>query len=84
MNRDDDFIEQLEDYLDTYEGVVPLPASVRDAVHARLPETRQVRGAGRPERMHRHGFPPLGARSMGHRHRRRARRAGRRRRTLST
>ena len=51
MNRDDDFIEQLEDYLDTYEGVVPLPASVRDAVHARLPETRQVRGAGRPERM---------------------------------
>ena len=52
MNRDgDDFIEQLEDYLDTYEGVVPLPASVRDAVNARLPGTRQVRGAGRPERM---------------------------------
>ena len=51
MSRDDDFIEQLEDYLDTYEGVVPLPASVRDAVNARLPATRQVRGAGRPERM---------------------------------
>jgi hypothetical protein len=51
MNRDDDFIEQLEDYLDTYEGVVPLPASVRDEVHARLPETRQVRGAVGPERM---------------------------------
>jgi hypothetical protein len=51
MNRDDDFIAQLEDYLDTYEGVVPLPASVRDAVHARLPETRQVRGALGPERM---------------------------------
>lgn len=51
MNRDDDFIEHLEDYLDTYEGVVPLPASVRDAVNARLPETRQVRGAVGPERM---------------------------------
>ena len=51
MSRDDDFIAELEDYLDTYEGVVPLPASVRDAVLARLPETRQVRGAGRPERM---------------------------------
>ena len=51
MNRDDVFIEQLEDYLDTYEGVVPLPASVRDAVNARLPETRQVRGAAGPERI---------------------------------
>jgi hypothetical protein len=51
IRDDDDFIEQLEDYLDTYEGVVPLPARVRDAVNARLPATRQVRGAGRPERM---------------------------------
>jgi hypothetical protein len=51
MNRDDDFIAQLEDYLDTYEGVVPLPASVRDAVQARLPATRQVRGAHGPERV---------------------------------
>jgi hypothetical protein len=51
MNRDDDFIGQLEDYLDTFEGVVPLPANVRSAVQARLPETRQVRGSRGPERL---------------------------------
>ena len=51
MNRDDDFIEQLEDYLATYEGVVPLPASVRESVSASLPVTRQVRRSRGPERM---------------------------------
>ncbi len=51
MNRDDDFIAQLEDYLDTFDGVVPLPASVRSAVQARVPGIRQVRGTRGPERI---------------------------------
>jgi hypothetical protein len=41
MTRDD-FIGQLEGYLDEYEGVTPLPDPIRDAVRAQLPETRQV------------------------------------------
>ena len=52
MNRDDDFIAQLEDYLDTFEGVVPLP-ELRRTVQARVPEVRQVRRSGGPERMFR-------------------------------
>ena len=44
MNRDDDFIAQLEDYLDTYEGDVPLPARVRDQGE-RSHEARLVRSA---------------------------------------
>jgi hypothetical protein len=51
MNRDDDFIAQLEDYLDTHEGDTPLPDRVRDAVHACLPGTRQARPARGPGRM---------------------------------
>jgi hypothetical protein len=50
MNRDDDFIGQLEDYLADVGGVSPLPDRVRDAIRAELPRTRQVRrvrGSGR-------------------------------------
>ncbi len=50
MNRDDDFIGRLEDYLETFDGVTPLPDRVRDALRADLPRTRQVRpvrGTGR-------------------------------------
>jgi hypothetical protein len=50
MNRDDDFIDQLEDYLADVGGVSSLPDRVRDAIRAELPRTRQVRrvrGSGR-------------------------------------
>ena len=50
MNRDDDFIGRLEDYLEDFDGVTPLPVRVRDAIHAELPRTRQARpgrGLGR-------------------------------------
>jgi len=42
MTRDDDFIGQLESYLDEFEGITPLPAAVRNAVRAQLPTTKQV------------------------------------------
>jgi hypothetical protein len=45
MNRDDAFIGRLEDYLETFDGVTPLPDRVRDAIQAELPRTRQVRPA---------------------------------------
>ncbi len=45
MNRDDDFIGRLEDYLEFFDGASPLPERVRDAVHADLPRTRQVKPA---------------------------------------
>jgi hypothetical protein len=51
MNRDDDFIGQLEDYLDAYEGATPLPDRVRDAIHADLPRTPQARPRWGLERM---------------------------------
>jgi len=41
MTREDDFIGQLEGYLDEYEGSTPLPDDVRDAIRARLPSTQQ-------------------------------------------
>jgi hypothetical protein len=41
MTRDDDFIGQLEGYLDEYEGMTPLPGEVRDAIRSELPSTRQ-------------------------------------------
>jgi len=41
MTRDD-FIGQLEGYLDEYQGMTPLPAEVRDAIRAELPKTRQI------------------------------------------
>jgi hypothetical protein len=43
MTSDDDFIGQLEAYLERFDGATPLPDRVRDAVHADLPWTRQVR-----------------------------------------
>lgn len=45
MNREDAFIGRLEDYLETFDGVTPLPDRVRAAIHAELPRTRQVRPA---------------------------------------
>jgi hypothetical protein len=42
MTADDDFIGQLEDYLESFEGTTPLPDRVRDAVRTELPWTRQV------------------------------------------
>lgn len=42
MTRDDDFIGQLEGYLDEYEGMTPVPDAVRDAVRAQLPTTKQI------------------------------------------
>jgi hypothetical protein len=42
MTREDDFIGQLEGYLDEFEGMTPLPPMVRDAVRAELPRTRQI------------------------------------------
>lgn len=42
MTRDDEFIGQLEGYLDEYEGLTPLPDAVRDAVRAQLPTTKQI------------------------------------------
>jgi hypothetical protein len=41
MTRTDEFIGQLEGYLDDYEGSTPLPEPVRDAIRAELPSTRQ-------------------------------------------
>jgi hypothetical protein len=43
MSHDDHFISQLEDYLDAFDGVTPLPDRVRDAIRAELPSARQVR-----------------------------------------
>lgn len=43
MSRDDTFIVQLEDYLDEFEGLTPLPDGVRAAVRAELPRTKQSR-----------------------------------------
>ncbi len=41
MTRNDDFIGQLESYLDDYQGNTPLPDDVRDAIRAELPSTHQ-------------------------------------------
>jgi hypothetical protein len=48
MNRTDDFIGRLEDYLVEFDGVTPLPARVKDAIHAELPRTGQARPLPRP------------------------------------
>jgi hypothetical protein len=42
MTGKDDFLAQLEDYLDNAEGSTILPHAVRDAVRVELPSTRQV------------------------------------------
>jgi hypothetical protein len=41
MTRDDDFIGQLEGYLEHYVGSTPLPEDVRYAIRAELPSIRQ-------------------------------------------
>ena len=41
MTHNDEFIGQLESYLDDFEGSTPLPEDVRDAIRAELPLTRQ-------------------------------------------
>jgi hypothetical protein len=41
MTREDDFMGQLEGYLDEYEGLTPLPDAMRDAIRAKVPTTRQ-------------------------------------------
>jgi hypothetical protein len=54
MTHDDDFIGQLEGYLDEYEGVTPLPDAARNVVRAQLPMTKQlgpIRGPMRYLRM---------------------------------
>ncbi len=50
MTREDDFIGQLEGYLDEYQGMTPLPEAVRDAVRAQLPMTKQLGRFGGPMR----------------------------------
>lgn len=51
MNGTDDFIGQLEGYLDDFDGATPLPDHVRDSIHAALPGTRQVRPASGSRRL---------------------------------
>lgn len=41
MTREPDFIGLIEDYLDDFEGMTPLPDATRDAIRARLPATPQ-------------------------------------------
>jgi hypothetical protein len=41
MTPNDDFIRQLEGYLEEYEGSTPLPEGIRDAVRAQLPSIYQ-------------------------------------------
>lgn len=54
MTREDEFIAQLEGYLDEYVGSTPLPDDVRDAIRAELPSIQQ-RKAWWPARR----FPPM-------------------------
>ena len=42
MTANDDFIAQLEDYFERFDGATPLPDRVRDAIRAELPSARQV------------------------------------------
>jgi len=51
MNSNDDFIAQLEDYLETFDGLTPLPGRVRDAIRAELPSVRQVQPRPDPLRV---------------------------------
>jgi len=41
MTHNDEFIGQLDSYLDEYEGSTPLPEGVRDAIRAELPSIHQ-------------------------------------------
>lgn len=51
MSHNDDFIAQLEDYLEAFDGATPLPNRVRDAIRAELPSARQVQPRTGPKRM---------------------------------
>ena len=42
MTRDAQFIQQLESYLDEYEGPTTLPQHVRESVRVELPKTKQA------------------------------------------
>jgi hypothetical protein len=42
MTRDDQFIGELEGYLDEFDGLTPLPDAVRDAVRVQLSTTSQI------------------------------------------
>jgi hypothetical protein len=46
MTATDPFLEQLETYLDEFEGFTPLPETIRDEVRAALPTTKQLRPEG--------------------------------------
>ncbi|HEX7172020.1 MAG TPA: hypothetical protein VF365_05360 [Candidatus Limnocylindria bacterium] len=50
MTRDDRFIQQIERYLDEYEGVTTLPERVRSAIRAELPKTKQAGALRGPAR----------------------------------
>jgi hypothetical protein len=50
MNRDDEFIRQLEDYLDEFEGVTPLPDVVRRSLRLELPSVNQINPGARFKR----------------------------------
>jgi len=50
MTTQDDFTRQLERYLDDYEGPTPLPETVRNAVRAVVPRTKQSRSVRGPAR----------------------------------
>ncbi len=50
MTRDDAFVEQLENYLDEYEGLTPLPDAIRHAVRAELPAIKQIGASAGPMR----------------------------------
>jgi hypothetical protein len=51
MNHNDDFVGQLEEYLETFDGMTALPDRVRDAIRAELPSARQVRPSPGRERV---------------------------------
>jgi hypothetical protein len=47
MTPDDEFIGQLQDYLDEFEGVTPLPDVVRRSLRLELPSVSQVKPGAR-------------------------------------
>ena len=59
MTRDDEFIGQLESYLDEFEGDTPIPDATRDAIRAELPSIRQ-----RPARWPGWRFPDMNKPAM--------------------
>ncbi len=51
MTHSDDFIDQLEDYLEAFDGMTPLPDRVLYAIRAELPSARQVQPRTGPMRV---------------------------------